>query len=439
MQLTPLSLALVLLQPLASIGGGPYPTPGADAARADDAPIRPAVVRFVIDPGASEVGFDGTSTLHDFTGRTHDVTGDLFVDPAHPTVFASGRVECKAETLDTDNDSRDEKMREHLDVAHYPTIVFTLASAEGERKGAGEVDVAGSFAIHGVQREYHITLTSEIAADGSLHVRGRIPLKLRDHGIVPPAVMLIEVGELVQVWFDLKLDRATEVEVDARAYQLSVAEHIEPAGGAPSDERHQETFFTSAEGALWERASDGLWLVEDKSGQRRCVELATSTIRARVPSADESFAEARSTVQRLQEKLDKLEGPKRERAERAVAETRAKLDAVLVHAPAAGPLVRTKVEDGEVWTLGGVTWLELHGQRAEDTARAGGFAALLVCLEGLPEVVRAALATTTGVPERCVVRTATMGGVRTLTIDVAPAAPGLLPRRALELAGGTAR
>jgi polyisoprenoid-binding protein YceI len=435
MQLTPLSFAHAII-----FGGALCPTPSAGTARTDDeVPIRPAVVRFVIDSSASEVGFDGTSTLHDFTGRTHDVTGEVFADPAHPTEFASGRVECKAESLDTDNDSRDEKMREHLDVVNFPTISFTLANAEGERKGANEVDVAGSFAIHGVQREYHITLTSEVAADGSLHVRGRLPLKLRDHGIVPPAVMLIEVGELVQVWFDLKLDRAKEVEIDARAYRLSVSEHSEPAAGAPSDEQHQETYFASAEGALWERASDGLWLVEDAAAQRRCVELATNTVRARVLSADESFAEARGTMQRLQEKLDKLEGPKRERAERAVAETRAKLEAVLVHAPAAGPLVRTKVDDGEVWTLGGTTWLELHGRRGEDSSSNGGFAALLGCLEGLPDAVRTELPTLTGVPERCMVRTATMGGVRTLAIEVGAAAPGRLPRRALEIAGGATR
>lgn len=433
MHLRSLSFACALTAALCSISSARH-------ARSDDeAPIRPAVVRFVIDASASEVGFDGTSSLHDFTGRTREVSGELFADPVHPTVFASGRIECKASSLDTDNGSRDEKMREHLDVANFPIISFSLSNAEGERKGTSEVDVAGSFAIHGVQREYHITLTSEIAADGSLHVRGRLPLKLRDHGIVPPAVMLIEVGELVQVWFDLKLERAKEVEVEARAYRLTVAEHIEPAGGTPVDERHQETYFASAEGALWERASDGLWLVEDAAGQQICVELATHAVRARVPSADESFAEARSTVQRLQEKLDKLEGPKRERAERAVAETRAKLDAVLVHAPATGPLVRTKVDDGEVWTLGGTTWFEFHGRRGEDAGSADGLATLLGCLEGLPEAVRTELATLTGVPERCVVRTATMGGVRTLAIEVASAVPGRLPRRALELAGGATK
>jgi len=433
MQLRPNSLAGALVAALCV-------TPSAFAAPFDDeAPLRPAVVRFVVDPAASEVGFDGTSTLHDFTGRTRDVSGEVFADPEHPTVFASGRIDCKAESLDTDNDSRDEKMREHLDVAHYPVITFSLSNAEGERRAQGEVDVAGSFAIHGVQREYHLAVTSEVAADGSLRVRGRAPIKLRDHGIVPPAVMLIEVGEVVEVWFDLRLERAKEVEIDARAYRLTVSERIEPAGGTPVDERHQETFFASAEGSLWERAADGLWLVERPAGERRSIELASGVARAAVPSADESFAEARGTMLRLQEKLDKLEGTKRERAERAVAETRAKLDATLVHAPAPGPLVRTKVDDGEVWTLGGTTWLELHGRRAEDTSSATGMATLLGCLEGLPEAVRAELGTVTGIPARCVVRTATMGGVRTLSIDVAPAAPARLPRRALELAGGKAQ
>ncbi|MEZ6015096.1 MAG: YceI family protein [Planctomycetota bacterium] len=394
--------------------------------------VRPAVVRYVVEPATSEVGFDGTSTLHDFTGRTRSVSGELLADPKAPTTFAAGRIDCQAATLDTDNGGRDEKMREHLDVEHFPLISFTLARAEAARDAANEVDVAGTFAIHGVQRDVHVTCTLEVAADGALHVKGRAPIKLTDHGIVPPKVVLIEVGDLVEVWFDLRLTPVAEEELEARAHRVSVAEHIEPAGGASTDARYEETLFVGDAGLLWERPSAGQWLVRAPGGAPRSIALASGVVADRALTADESFAEARETMQRLREKLDKLDGVKRERAERAVADTLQRLDGQLKNAPAPAALERVKVADGERWTLGGVTWLELHGARGE-----GRIAPLLGCIEGLPGAVRDALEEVAYVPERVVVRAATMGGLRTLDVRIGEGAPGRFPAHALALAAET--
>lgn len=395
---------------------------------------RPALTRYTVASERSEVGFDGTSTLHDFTGRTRAVTGALFTQPTAPTVFASGWVECRAATLDTDNGSRDEKLREHLDVEHFPLIRFGLARAEAARPGALEVDLAGAFAIHGVEREYHFTVTSELAEDGALRVRGRAPLKLTDHGIVPPKVVLIEVGDAVEVWFDLTLVPVAEEELDARGFRVDVVERLTPAGGAPVEATRAEQLFVTDAATLWERPSDGAWLIHDGAHGARRLQVTTASVADLPTTSEESFAEARDTMARLREKLDKLEGAKRERAERAVTDTLTRLASVLAHAPAEGPLERTEVADGEVWSLGGTTWLELHGRRG-----AGNVASLLTCLDGVPATVREALGQHQGVPERMSVRTATMGGVRTLELRFAAPTPARLPRWVLDAEGGVRR
>ena len=176
----------------------------------DTTPLKPALTRYEVDAARSEVGFDVTSTLHDFTGRTRAVVWHVITDPSAPTRFLAGTIECDAALLDTDNDGRDEKMREHLDVAHYPKITFSLAKAEGARASDSIVDLRGIFAIHGVQREYR--LSSEVTDSGAagLHARGRVALQLTDHGIVPPAIALIEVGDKVEAWFDLWLRPVVE-------------------------------------------------------------------------------------------------------------------------------------------------------------------------------------------------------------------------------------
>lgn len=394
------------------------------ASSGDDEPlVRPAIVRFSVDPARGEVGFDGTSTLHDFTGRTREVSGTVLVDPTHPTRFLSGQVECLAASLDTDNDSRDEKLREHLDVEHHPAIEFMVARAAGERRLIREVDVVGTFRIHGVQREYRVVTSTESLTDGALHVRGRVPLSLTDHGIVSPKVVLIEVADRVQAWFDLVLVPIHEEEVEARSYAAVVDEAVAPIGGAAASVRRHETFFLTADLAFWERVERGEWIRGSATIAPRTISLATGAEVPRVQSAEESFAEARETMARLREKLAKLEGPKREKAERAVSETLSRLTAVLVEAPAETELVRRTLADGEQWLLGDRVWLELHGRRGE-----GAIAPLLASLEGLPIAVREALVAVEGVPARVVVRTATMGGIRTLTLDLAEARPARIPR-----------
>ncbi len=390
----------------------------------DTTPLKPALARFEVDAARSEVGFDGTSTLHDFTGRTRAVVGRVITDPSAPTGFLAGTIECDAAQLDTDNDGRDEKMREHLDVAHYPKITFSLAKAEGARASEHLVDLRGIFAIHGVQREYR--LSSEVTDSGAdgLHARGRVALQLTDHGIVPPAIALIEVGDKVEAWFDLWLRPVVETTHAATGYVLAVDEEITPIGAAAQRESHAERLFLSPAGCLWERAHMGLWLAAPKEAEGRTLALAPTVGTAQRQTAEESFAEARATMERLEEKLSKLEGVKRERAEKAVAETLGRLREALREAPA-GRLVRQQVDGSDRWVMGDVIWLELRGKRAE-----GRFGALLSTLDGVPQEVHAALKDLDYVPAECVVRTATMGGVRRIQIVCGEPVEAVVPASA---------
>src|SRR3954466_1711004 len=82
--------------------------------------------RFEVDARTSTIGFDGTSTLHDFTGKTHAITGDFRADAGDPARLVGGAVWIEARTLDTGNGSRDSDMRDVLDVSKYPQIVFRI-------------------------------------------------------------------------------------------------------------------------------------------------------------------------------------------------------------------------------------------------------------------------------------------------------------------------
>src|SRR6185503_5293381 len=65
-------------------------------------------------PSLSRVGFDGESTLHDFSGATSQLAGEMEFDPSKPGDAPRARITVKATSLDTGNEDRDADMRKSL-------------------------------------------------------------------------------------------------------------------------------------------------------------------------------------------------------------------------------------------------------------------------------------------------------------------------------------
>lgn len=165
---------------------------------------------FVLLEELCRVGFDAKSTLHDFTGVTTQVDGSFraqFDDPAQPW---SGRVRCMASALDTGLAGRDENLREHLAVARFPTLEFTIGRAE-----PGTVDVAaerwqgvvhGTMTIRGKSRD--VAMPIEITCDASkrLVLTGQTALRLSDYEVAVPSQLggAISMQDEVKVWIALR-------------------------------------------------------------------------------------------------------------------------------------------------------------------------------------------------------------------------------------------
>ncbi|MDA0947327.1 MAG: YceI family protein, partial [Planctomycetota bacterium] len=168
MSASPLSWAPLAVSGLLLAAGGDLAgTPVATAAEAQAAPGALGVQQFVLDAARSELGFHGTSTLHDFTGRSTTLDGVLFTDPSRAGAFAVGEVVCAAASLDTEDEGRDEKMREHLHAERFPLLAFALESVEPVPGAAADgpwperLRAEGTFRIHGVERRRSLELLIE--------------------------------------------------------------------------------------------------------------------------------------------------------------------------------------------------------------------------------------------------------------------------------------
>jgi polyisoprenoid-binding protein YceI len=157
----------------------------------------------------SRVGFDGKSTLHDFSGVSSRVRGSVEVDLSRPADGIAGRIEIDARSLSTANEGRDEAMLEHLEVERFERIAFTPTGFT-----LGAVDVAarsvegrvrGRMSIHGTEREIELAVSGHLDEARRLVVEGELPLLLSDYGVEAPSKLgLISMEDQVRVWVHLR-------------------------------------------------------------------------------------------------------------------------------------------------------------------------------------------------------------------------------------------
>jgi polyisoprenoid-binding protein YceI len=211
----------------------PVPEPGADAAPAPDpaateAPPKPATKSFLafqlpsqafafdraqrleVVPSLSRVGFDAKSTLHDFSGATTSVKGELQACLARPSELCRGSVVVEAAALDTGEAARDEEMRKHLEATDQPQIRFEWTAFEPEVVDAQAMTLRGTargrMSVRGVERDFAMPVRVSVDKSRRVAIDGEASLDLEDFGVpVPSKLGVISMQSEVKVWIALRL------------------------------------------------------------------------------------------------------------------------------------------------------------------------------------------------------------------------------------------
>ena len=165
--------------------------------------------RFAVVPGLSRVGFDAKSTLHDFSGVTTAIEGQITADLGRPGEGCSGVVRVQAGTLDTGLEARDEAMREILEPTRFREIRFDWDAFEATRVDVAEEEIAGvargRLTIHGNSRPVSMPVTVTVDASKRLTIDGQTSIRMSDFGVKPPSKLgLISVEDDATVWIALR-------------------------------------------------------------------------------------------------------------------------------------------------------------------------------------------------------------------------------------------
>ena len=160
-----------------------------------------AAQEFIIDlnPGQSKVEYKLGATLHTVEGTFALKRGRISFDSDGGK--AEGELVVDATSGQSGNDSRDRNMHQHvLESGKYPEIVFRPDRVDGKvaPNGRSQVQLHGTFTIHGADHEMTVPLDVNIA-DGHYTADAHFQIPFVKWGMKNPSTFLLRVSDKVDL------------------------------------------------------------------------------------------------------------------------------------------------------------------------------------------------------------------------------------------------
>lgn len=156
-------------------------------------------VQVTLDPAETHINI----SVHDVHGGVHGSfklkTGSVTFDRA--SGVASGQIVVDAASGVTGNDTRDRKMRQEVLQSNlYPEIIFSPTRVVGEvaTQGSSNVQVQGSFRIHGASHDIELTVPVQISGD-KLTATTNFVVPYESWGMKNPSVLFLRVDGKAEV------------------------------------------------------------------------------------------------------------------------------------------------------------------------------------------------------------------------------------------------
>ncbi len=152
-----------------------------------------------LDPMQTRIEYTLGATLHAVHGTFRLKSGMIHFNPAIGK--AGGAIVVDATSGNSGNDGRDSKMhREILESAKYPEIVFMPALVKGavNAQGASQVEVSGTFRLHG--QDHDLTLPLAIQMAGSqVTASAHFAVPYQKWGLKNPSTFILRVKDTVEI------------------------------------------------------------------------------------------------------------------------------------------------------------------------------------------------------------------------------------------------
>jgi len=165
----------------------------------------------------SEVKVTGTSTLHDWHLTTAQPKGSASftaAKPISPTRLERLSMTIAVASLHSGKDGMDKNAYKALNAKAYPNMVYEVtepATVSPQADGSLKLTCQGKLTAAGVTKPVSVVVTCRPDASGSLVCSGSLPMKMSDHNVEAPVLMLgtLKTGNDITVAFTIRLQPKT--------------------------------------------------------------------------------------------------------------------------------------------------------------------------------------------------------------------------------------
>jgi polyisoprenoid-binding protein YceI len=152
-----------------------------------------------LDAAKTKIGFVVGSLLHTVHGTFQLKGGHISFDPS--TGIVSGDITVDAASGNSGNTTRDKRMtRGILEAQRYPEVRFSPTAYKGSvaMTGTSNVEVTGSFLIHGQAHEITIPLQIQMSRE-EVTATGKFTVPYVQWGMKNPSNFLLKVDDKVEI------------------------------------------------------------------------------------------------------------------------------------------------------------------------------------------------------------------------------------------------
>jgi len=160
------------------------------------------VARYRIVPGRSHLWVEARSSLHPIKAESAAIAGYLETEVSGSgldlKVPPQGRIEVEVESLKTGNALYDRELERRLETRKYPRIRGEILEVT-ELDAGRRYRVRGNLSLHGVTKAVEGEVSLRIVDDGNFEIEGEKTFDIRDFGLSPPRILMLQVYPDVKV------------------------------------------------------------------------------------------------------------------------------------------------------------------------------------------------------------------------------------------------
>lgn len=164
----------------------------------------------------TKVGFQVDSTWHLIHGTTKNLSGRAWLENESDPTSVRARVIFPVRAFDTDNSSRDSRMREVLQADKHGEVLLELLSlGEGcsptALEALPECSVKGhaKLSIRGITHELDLPLRVKHAGDG-YEISGKAKIQWPDFGVEDPSILVARLAKEVEIHYTVSLAKTAK-------------------------------------------------------------------------------------------------------------------------------------------------------------------------------------------------------------------------------------